>query len=128
MALDRPSTAARSLGTSLIRLDLDRSAMQAAYRVLPPIGGDGNSDPLNKRVGNPKNIGHTQWNTDFAVDGPSTSSKPVFTADSFASSGAKILRPPTITQGRQINQVKFKNGAGSDPSSTGFSCQRSVQT
>ena len=155
MALPRLSTVALSFGASLISLDLGWSAMQTACSFLPPVGGDGNSDIVKKRVGKAKLIGHTNWNTDFAVNGPYTSYKLFFTADSTASGtypveaflkftdGSNLrvvkesLTPPigtgrmfgpfTVPQGKQVNQVNFKIGAGSDPNSTGFSYRISVQ-
>lgn len=155
MGLPRLSAVALSLGASLISLDLGWSAMQAACSFLPPVGGDGNSDIVKKRVGKAKLIGHTNWNTDFAVNGPFTSYKLFFTADSTANGtypveaflkftdGSNLrvvkesLTPPigtgrmfgpfTVPQGKQVNQVNFKIGAGSDPNSTGFSYRISVQ-
>ena len=155
MAFPRLSTVALSFGASLISLELGWSAMQAACSFLPPVGGDGNSDIVKKRVGKAKLIGHTNWNTDFAVNRPYTSYKLFFTADSTASGTYPVeaflkftdssnlrvvkesLTPPigtgrmfgpfTVPEGKQVNQVNFKIGAGSDPNSTGFSYRISVQ-
>ena len=55
---------------------------------LKPIGGDGNSDIVSKRVERPKIgplgmlLGRTNWDTDFIVDRPYGSYKLFFTANS----------------------------------------------
>ncbi len=55
---------------------------------LKPIGGDGTSDIVSKRVERPKVgplgmlLGRTNWDTDFAVNKPYKSYKLFFTADS----------------------------------------------
>jgi hypothetical protein len=54
---------------------------------LTPIGGEGTSKIIKKRVERPKGLygrvlGRTNWDTDFAVDQPYRSYKLFFTADS----------------------------------------------
>ena len=143
------------LGAGLISLDVGRSTAQASCSFLPPIGGDGSSDIVKKRVGKGKLLGRTNWNTDFAANRPYTSYKLFFTADSTArgtypveaflkfTDGSNLrvvqesLTPPigtgrmfgpfSVPQGKQVSQVNFKIGAGSDPTSTGFSYRISVQ-
>ena len=143
------------LGAGLISLDVGRSAAQASCSFLSPIGGDGSSDIVKKRVGKGKLLGRTNWNTDFAANRPYTSYKLFFTADSTArgtypveaflkfTDGSNLrvvqesLTPPigtgrmfgrfSVPQGKQVSQVNFKIGAGSDPTSTGFSYRISVQ-
>ena len=110
---------------------------------------------MKKRVSREKLIGRTNWNTDFAVNKPYTIYRLFFTADSTASGTYPIeaflkftdgsnlrvvkesMKPPigtgkefgpfTVPQGKQVSQVNFKIGAGSDPNSTGFSYRISVQ-
>ncbi|WP_413746652.1 hypothetical protein [Synechococcus sp. MIT S9507] len=148
-------TALLGLSAGLISLEAGVSASQAGCNFLPPVGGDGSSNIVKKRVSREKLIGRTNWNTDFAVDAPYSSFKLFFTADSTASgtypveaflkftdgSNLRIvkesMRPPigtgkefgpfSVPQGKQVSQVNFKIGAGSDPSSTGFSYRISVQ-
>jgi hypothetical protein len=130
-------------------------AAEAACTFLPPVGGNGSSNIVTKRVGKPKLIGRTNWNTDFAVNGPYRSYKLFFTADSTASgtypveaflkftdgSNLRVVQesmtPPigkgrmfgpfTAPQGKTVSQINFKIGTGSDPNSTGFSYRISVQ-
>jgi|AACY02.3.fsa_nt_gi hypothetical protein len=130
-------------------------AAKAACTFLPPVGGNGTSNIVTKRVGKPKLIGRTNWNTDFAVNGPYRSYKLFFTADSTASgtypveaflkftdgSNLRVVQesmtPPigkgrmfgpfTAPQGKTVSQINFKIGTGSDPNSTGFSYRISVQ-
>ena len=130
-------------------------AAEAACTFLPPVGGNGTSNIVTKRVGKPKLIGRTNWNTDFAVNGPYRSYKLFFTADSTASgtypveaflkftdgSNLRVVQesmtPPigkgrmfgpfTAPQGKTVSQINFKIGTGSDPNSTGFSYRISVQ-
>jgi len=131
------------------------AAAEAACTFLPPVGGNGTSNIVTKRVGKPKLIGRTNWNTDFAVNGPYRSYKLFFTADSTASgtypveaflkftdgSNLRVVQesmtPPigkgrmfgpfTAPQGKTVSQINFKIGTGSDPNSTGFSYRISVQ-
>ena len=155
MGTPRFTIALLGLSAGLISLEAGLSAARAGCSFLPPIGGDGNSNIVKKRVSREKLIGRTNWNTDFAANGPYTSYKLFFTADSTASGtypveaylkftdGSNLrvvkesMRPPlgtgkqfgpfTVPQGKQVNQVNFKIGAGSDPNSTGFSYRISVQ-
>ena len=101
MAPPRLTAVALSLGASLISIDAGWSAMHAACSFLPPVGGDGNSDIVKKRVGKAKLIGHTNWNTDFAVNGPYTSYKLFFTADSTASGTYPVEAFLKFTDGEQ---------------------------
>ena len=131
------------------------AAAKAACTFLPPVGGNGISNIVTKRVSKPKLIGRTNWNTDFAVNGPYRSYKLFFTADSTASgtypveaflkftdgSNLRVVQesmtPPigkgrmfgpfTAPQGKTVSQINFKIGTGSDPNSTGFSYRISVQ-
>jgi len=140
---------------SLTATTLVSSAAEAACAFLPPVGSDGSSRIVKKRVGKPKLIGRTNWNTDFAVNGRYGSYKLFFTADSTASgtypveaylkftdgSNLRVVQesmtPPigrgrmfgpfTVPQGKTVSQVNFKIGTGSDPDSTGFSYRISVQ-
>ena len=121
---------------------------------LMPVGGDGNTT-VKKRVQAGKLLGHTNWNTDFAVNQPYSSYKLFFTADSTSdgtypiqaylkfTDGSNLqvvnesMRPPLGTgrmfgpfsnvPGKQVSQINFKIGAGNDPNATGFSYQISVQ-
>jgi len=155
MGTPRFTIALLGLSAGLISLEAGLSAARAGCSFLPPIGGDGSSNIVKKRVSREKLIGRTNWNTDFAANGPYTSYKLFFTADSTASGtypveaylkftdGSNLrvvkesMRPPlgtgkqfgpfTVPQGKQVNQVNFKIGAGSDPNSTGFSYRISVQ-
>lgn len=144
------------LGAAGSLLILDSGSMaKATCAFLPPVGGDGSSNIVKKRVGKGKLLGKTNWNTDFAVNRPYGSYKLFFTADSTATGtypveaflkftdGSNLrvvkesLTPPigqgrmfgpfTVPQGKQLKQVNFKIGAGSDPNSTGFSYRISVQ-
>ena len=148
-----PSVLLGAAGSLLI---LDSGSMaKASCAFLPPVGGDGSSNIVKKRVGKGKLLGKTNWNTDFAVNRPYGSYKLFFTADSTATGtypveaflkftdGSNLrvvkesLTPPigqgrmfgpfTVPQGKQLKQVNFKIGAGSDPNSTGFSYRISVQ-
>jgi|TARA_Y100000589_G_scaffold296303_1_gene303355 hypothetical protein len=149
------TTALLALAAGLISLEAGLSAAQAGCSFLPPVGGDGSSNIVKKRVSREKLIGRTNWNTDFAVNAPYSSYKLFFTADSTASgtypveaylkftdgSNLRVVKesmtPPIGTgkqfgpfsapQGKQVSQVNFKIGAGSDPNSTGFSYRISVQ-
>lgn len=131
------------------------SSVKAACSFLPPVGGNGSSDIVKKRVGKPKLLGRTNWNTDFAVNGVYRSYKLFFTADSTASgtypveaylkftdgSNLRVVQesmtPPIGTgrmfgpfstpDGKTVSQINFKIGTGSDPDSTGFSYRISVQ-
>ena len=151
----RFTTALLGLSVGLISLEAGLSAAQAGCNFLPPVGGNGSSNIVKKRVSREKLIGRTNWNTDFAVNAPYSSFKLFFTADSTASgtypveaflkftdgSNLRVVKesmtPPigtgkqfgpfTVPQGKQVNQVNFKIGAGSDPNSTGFSYRISVQ-
>ena len=155
MRTPRFTTALLGLSIGLISLEAGLSAAQAGCNFLPPVGSNGSSNIVKKRVSREKLIGRTNWNTDFAVNAPYSSFKLFFTADSTASgtypveaflkftdgSNLRVVKesmtPPigtgkqfgpfTVPQGKQVNQVNFKIGAGSDPNSTGFSYRISVQ-
>lgn len=64
------------------------SARAETCTFLKPIGGDGATNIVSKRVERPKVgplsmlLGRTNWDTDFAVDKPYSSYKLFFTADS----------------------------------------------
>jgi hypothetical protein len=81
------------IATSIL---LSGGATIAAERCtfLQPIGGDGTTPIVSKRVQRPRIsplgmvLGQTNWNTDFIVDQPYTSFKFFFTADS-SDAGAK---------------------------------------
>ncbi|MEA5411340.1 hypothetical protein VB737_06145 [Synechococcus sp. BA-120 BA3] len=134
------------------------SAAQAQQRCtfLQPIGGDGTTPIVSKRVGAAKLIGKENWNTDFIVDRPYSSFKFFFTANS-SDANAKypvsgfmkfsdgsnlqvineMMNPPIGTgrmfgpfpaiPGKQASQMNFKVGASSDPGALGFSYRISVQ-
>ena len=157
MGTPRFTIALVGLTAGLISLEASISVAQAARNCnfLPPVGGDGSSNIVKKRVSREKLIGRTNWNTDFAVNKPYTIYRLFFTADSTASGTYPIeaflkftdgsnlrvvkesMKPPigtgkefgpfTVPQGKQVSQVNFKIGAGSDPNSTGFSYRISVQ-
>jgi len=123
---------------------------------LAPIGGNGTSAIVTKRVGAGALIGQTNWNTDFIVDRPYRSYKFFFTANS-ADAAAKypvtgfmkfsdgsnlqvfneLINPPIGTgkmygpfpavAGKQASQMNFKVGASKDPGALGFSYRISVQ-
>ena len=133
-------------------------AVQAQERCtfLQPVGGNGVTPIVTKRVGRDKLIGKTNWNTDFIVNQPFSSFKFFFTADS-SDAGAKYpisgymkfsdgtslqvinetMNPPIGTgrrfgpflavPGKQASQMNFKVGASSDPGALGFSYRISVQ-
>ncbi|MEO1003845.1 MAG: hypothetical protein AAFX65_12135 [Cyanobacteria bacterium J06638_7] len=123
---------------------------------LRPIGGDGNSNIVSKRVERGRLIGRTNWNTDFIVDQPYQSYKFFFTANSSDtkatypvegfmkfSDGTSLqvineqMNPPIGTgkmfgpfpavPGKQASQMNFKVGASADPNALGFSYRISVQ-
>jgi hypothetical protein len=123
---------------------------------LQPIGGNGTTPIVSKRVSRDKLIGKPNWNTDFIVDQPFSSFKFFFTANS-SDAGAKYpvtgfmkfsdgtnlqvinetMNPPIGTgrmfgpfpavPGKQASQMNFKVGASSDPGALGFSYRISVQ-
>ena len=82
MRTPRFTTALLGLSVGLISLEAGLSAAQAGCNFLPPVGGNGNSNIVKKRVSREKLIGRTNWNTDFLVDQPYRSFKLFFTADS----------------------------------------------
>ena len=134
------------------------SAVSAAERCefLQPIGGNGITPIVSKRVGRDKLIGKPNWNTDFIVTRPFSSFKFFFTADS-SDAGAKYpvsgfmkfsdgtslqvinetMNPPIgkgrmfgpflAVPGKQASQMNFKVGASNDPGALGFSYRISVQ-
>ena len=123
---------------------------------LQPIGGNGVTPIVTKRVGRDKLIGKPNWNTDFIVTRPFSSFKFFFTAAS-SDAGAKYpvsgfmkfsdgtslqvinetMNPPIGTgrrfgpflavPGKQASQMNFKVGVSSDPGTLGFSYRISVQ-
>jgi hypothetical protein len=134
------------------------SAAQAQQRCtfLQPIGGNGTTPIVSKRVSRGKLIGNDNWNTDFIVDRPYSSFKFFFTANSSDanakypvsgfmkfSDGSNLqvinetMNPPIGTgrmfgpfpaiPGKQASQMNFKVGASSDPGALGFSYRISVQ-
>ncbi|WP_216910567.1 hypothetical protein [Synechococcus sp. CCY 0621] len=151
----------KALAVSLLSASLAfgvGSAAEAQQRCtfLQPIGGNGTTPIVSKRVGRDKLIGRDNWNTDFIVDRPYSSFKFFFTANS-SDAGAKypvsgfmkfsdgtnlqvineVMNPPIGTgrmfgpfpaiPGKQASQMNFKVGASSDPGALGFSYRISVQ-
>jgi len=151
----------KALAVSLLSASLvlgAGSAAQAQQRCtfLQPIGGDGTSPIVSKRVGAAKLIGKENWNTDFIVNQPYSSFKFFFTANS-SDANAKypvsgfmkfsdgsnlqvineVMNPPIGTgkmfgpfaavPGKQASQMNFKVGASDDPNALGFSYRISVQ-
>ena len=57
-------------------------------------------------MGKAKLIGHTNWNTDFAVNGPFTSYKLFFTADSTANGTYPVEAFLKFTDGSNLRVVK----------------------
>jgi hypothetical protein len=134
------------------------SAVSAAEKCdfLHPIGGNGITPIVTKRVSRDKLIGKPNWNTDFIVTRPFSSFKFFFTADS-SDAGAKYpvsgfmkfsdgtslqvinekMSPPIgkgrmfgpflAVPGKQASQMNFKVGASNDPGALGFSYRISVQ-
>jgi len=161
-SLARPQPATRAFAApfaaSAAVLLLLQGPAQAApiCTFLAPIGGNGVSAIVTKRVGAGALIGQTNWNTDFIVDRRYSSYKFFFTANS-ADAGAKypvtgfmkfsdgsnlqvfneVINPPIGTgkmygpypavAGKQASQMNFKVGASKDPGALGFSYRISVQ-
>ena len=126
--------------------------------ILQPIGGEAGTPIVTKTLsrGKVRTFAKTNWNTDFAVNQPSTSFKLFFTADS-ADAKAKYpvegfmkfsdgtslqvinenMSPPVGTgrmfgpfaavPGKQTSQINFKVGDSSNPAAIGFSYRISVQ-
>ncbi|MEB3321693.1 MAG: hypothetical protein VKI81_02605 [Synechococcaceae cyanobacterium] len=123
---------------------------------LKPIGGDGTTPIVSKRVGRGKLLGQTNWNTDFIVDRPYAYYLLYFTANSSDPSAtypleghqkfsdgssmrlfSERISPPIgkgkrygpfrAVPGKRTSQINFKIGASSDPGALGFSYRISVQ-
>ena len=121
---------------------------------LQPVGGDGTSPIVSKRIqaGNP--FGRANWNTDFFVTAPYTRYKLFFTANSSESGSYPIEAYLKFTDGSNLrvfdktvtprpgtggsiavpgyptkttSQVNIKVGSGSNQAATGFSYRISVQ-
>jgi hypothetical protein len=125
-------------------------------RFLEPIGGNGVTPIVSKRVGPGKLLGQTNWNTDFVVDRPYGSFRFFFTATStdpkarYPVSGfmkftdgsslrlfQETLSPPVgrgrqfgpfaTVPGKEVKQLNFRIGAANQPGALGFSYRISVQ-
>lgn len=123
---------------------------------LQPIGGDGESNIVSKRVERGRLIGRPNWNTDFIVDQPYKRYKFFFTANSSDANATypvegymkftdgtslqvidqrmsppigtgKMFGPFLAVPGKQASQMNFKVGASEDPNALGFSYRISVQ-
>ena len=123
---------------------------------LQPIGGNGTTPIVSKRVGAGKLLGKTNWNTDFIVARPYRSYRFFFTANSSDptanypvqgfmkfSDGSNLqlfnesINPPIgqgkmygpfqAVPGKLASQMNFKIGASRDPGALGFSYRISVQ-
>ena len=105
MGTPRLTIAMLGLTAGLISLEAGLSAAQAGCSFLPPVGGDGSSNIVKKRVSREKLIGRTNWNTDFAVNGPYTSYKLFFTADSTASGTYPVEAYLKFTDGSNLRVV-----------------------
>ena len=121
---------------------------------LQPVGGDGSSPIVSKRIqaGNP--FGRANWNTDFFVTAPYTRYKLFFTANSSVSASYPVEAYLKFTDGSNLrvfnntitprpgtgghitvpgyptkttSQVNIKVGSGSNQAATGFSYRISVQ-
>ncbi|MEB3255827.1 MAG: hypothetical protein VKJ05_05510 [Synechococcaceae cyanobacterium] len=132
-----------------------RAAGQECH-FLEPVGGNGTTPIVSKRVGPGRLLGRTNWNTDFVVDRPYRSFRFFFTATStdpkarYPVSGwmkfsdgsslrlfEQILSPPVgrgrqfgpfaAVPGKQASQMNFRIGAANQPGSLGFSYRISVQ-
>jgi hypothetical protein len=133
-------------------------AAQAAPRCefLQPIGGNGTTPIVSKRVGPGTLLGKPNWNTDFIVARPYGSYRFYFTANSsdpaaqypvqgfmkfsdgsnlelFSESinppigQGKMYGPYPAVPGKMASQMNFKIGASQDPGAVGFSYRISVQ-
>jgi hypothetical protein len=147
------AAAAAALATSLVPPPAEAAA---DCRFLEPIGGNGVTPIVSKRVGPGKLLGRTNWNTDFVVDRPYRSYRFFFTATStdpsarYPVSGflkftdgtslqlfAQTLRPPVgrgrefgpypTVPGKQLKEVNFRIGSADQPGALGFSYRISVQ-
>jgi hypothetical protein len=131
-----------------------RAAQECHF--LEPVGGNGTTPIVSKRVGPGRLLGRTNWNTDFVVDRPYRSFRFFFTATStdprarYPVSGwmkftdgsslrlfEQILSPPVgrgrqfgpfaAVPGKQASQMNFRIGAANQPGALGFSYRISVQ-
>ena len=151
---------APALATALLAgpLLLAPSAAMAAEdcRFLEPIGGNGITPIVSKKVGPGKLLGRPNWNTDFVVDQPYRSYRFFFTATStdpkarYPVSGVmkftdgsslqlfqQTLSPPVgrgrqfgpfpVVPGKQASQMNFRIGASNQPGALGFGYRISVQ-
>lgn len=154
-SLTRSQVAALTLACSL-PLAGGNAVRAETCTFLRPIGGDGRSDIVSKRVDRGRLIGRPNWNTDFIVDQPYQRYKFFFTANSSDanatypvegymkfSDGSDLkvidqrMNPPSGTgkmfgpflavPGKQASQMNFKVGASDDPNALGFSYRISVQ-
>ncbi len=147
-----------ALATALLLTTAMAGAAVAAPRCefLQPIGGNGTTPIVSKRVGAGKLLGKTNWNTDFIVARPYSSYRFFFTANSSDptakypvqgfmkfSDGSNLqlfnesINPPIgqgkmygpfqAVPGKLASQMNFKIGASRDPGALGFSYRISVQ-
>ena len=153
--LQRPRSAALlALTCAGLALLSSGPASAETCTFLQPVGGDGTSPIVNKRIqaGNP--FGRANWNTDFFVTAPYTRYKLFFTANSSESASYPIEAFLKFTDGSNLrvfnqtitpkpgtgghitvpgyptkttSQVNIKVGSGSNQAATGFSYRISVQ-
>jgi hypothetical protein len=157
MTRPRPLLQAIGLMAGLVAMGVQPAAGAAPVcTFLQPIGGNGITPIVSKRVGRGKLLGKPNWNTDFIVDQPYGSYKLFFTATSsdpsakYPVSGfmkfsdnttlqlfsetisppigsGKMYGPFPAVPGKQASQINFKIGATDDPNAMGFSYRISVQ-
>ena len=147
-----------ALATALLLNIAMAGAAVAAPRCefLQPIGGNGTTPIVSKRVGPGTLLGKPNWNTDFIVARPYSSYRFFFTANSSDpaaqypvqgymkfSDGSNLqlvsesINPPIgqgkmygpfpAVPGKLASQMNFKIGASGDPGAVGFSYRISVQ-
>jgi hypothetical protein len=129
-------------------------ALAETCTFLQPVGGNGTSPIVSKRIqaGNP--FGRANWNTDFFVTAPYKNYKLFFTANSSESASYPIQAYLKFTDGSNLrvfdstvtpkpgtgghitvpgypskttSQVNIKVGSGGNQAATGFSYRISVQ-
>ena len=157
MAAVLPPVVAVALVVAAPLLALPPQAAAAGdCRFLEPIGGNGITPIVSKKVGPGKLLGRPNWNTDFVVDQPYRSYRFFFTATStdprsrYPVSGTmkftdgsslqlfqQTLSPPVgrgrqfgpypAVPGKQPSQMNFRIGAADQPGALGFSYRISVQ-
>jgi len=143
-----------ALGSTGLAVLCSSPATAETCTFLQPVGGDGTSPIVSKRIqaGNP--FGRSNWNTDFFVTAPYQRYKLFFTANSSVSASYPIeaylkfsdgsnlrvfnstVTPKPGTGGhitlpgyptKTTSQVNIKVGSGSNQAATGFSYRISVQ-